>query len=285
MSLIDFILNVAGLLLWLNWRSVHFDPFARLRPATLTGTVRRAEPLKIKRWHFLAALFGLLPVRAGFYWLIGPAVDWVPRLDLGIVVLRFQGTAFGQVLLFSFASFISTLAVFYFWLLAITFINGRSLDPDPLQKLILLQLGKVVRWPRFVQVILPGLVAAGLWLAAHPLLAWADIIKPAQSTSHLLGQSAMIGGAIYFTLKTLLPVFLFLHLIVSYVYLGNSPVWDFISLTARNLLAPLNGLPLRTQKVDFAPLVGIVLILLLLVAVPLVVQLLLRQNNLTLWPQ
>jgi uncharacterized protein YggT (Ycf19 family) len=91
-------------------------------------------------------------------------------------------------------------------------------------------------------------------------------------------------------LKSILPLFLFLHLLVSYVYLGSSPVWDFISLTARNLLAPLKWLPLRTRRVDFAPLVGIVLILLLLVAVPHFVQVLLKseplkQYNLTLWPQ
>jgi hypothetical protein len=178
MSLIDFILNVAGLLLWLSWRSVQFDPFARLRPATITGTVRRAEPRRIQRWQFLAALLGLLLLRAGVYWLIGPAVEgWTPRLDLGVVALAFRATEFLQILLFSFSSFIITLTVFYFWLLAITFINGPSLDPDPIQRLVLLQLGKVSRWPRFAQAVLPFLAAAALWLAAHPLLAWPSISR------------------------------------------------------------------------------------------------------------
>jgi len=38
MSLINFILDIAGLLLWLSWRSIRFDPFTRPTPATLAGT-------------------------------------------------------------------------------------------------------------------------------------------------------------------------------------------------------------------------------------------------------
>jgi hypothetical protein len=44
MALIDFILNVAALLLWLSWRAIRLDPFIRATPATLAGTLRRAEP-------------------------------------------------------------------------------------------------------------------------------------------------------------------------------------------------------------------------------------------------
>ena len=86
---IDFILNVAGLLLWLNWRSVRMDPFTRGIPATLAGTVRRAEPMRLQRWHFLAALGILLFFRAVLYQAIGPAADWTPRLNLVVVHLAF----------------------------------------------------------------------------------------------------------------------------------------------------------------------------------------------------
>src|SRR3974390_1650027 len=76
MGLIDFILNLAGLLLWLNWRAVRLDPLSRATPATLAGTLRRAEAPRLKRWHFLAALGGLLLLRAVLYWQIGSAVNW-----------------------------------------------------------------------------------------------------------------------------------------------------------------------------------------------------------------
>ena len=31
MAYVDFILNLAGLLLWLNWRSIRFDPLGNGR--------------------------------------------------------------------------------------------------------------------------------------------------------------------------------------------------------------------------------------------------------------
>jgi hypothetical protein len=39
---VDFILNLAALLLWINWRALPFDPLNKRRPATLIGTLRPA---------------------------------------------------------------------------------------------------------------------------------------------------------------------------------------------------------------------------------------------------
>src|ERR1051326_6755323 len=147
---IDFILNVAGLLLWLNWRSVRLDPFNRGVPATLAGTVRRAEPMRPKSWHFLPAPRILLFVRALLYKGIGPAVSWTPKMDLVIVNLAFtliRGHSFLSVLTFSVLSFVEILVVFYLWLLIIAIANRRETSPDPLQKLLTVQLGRVARSP------------------------------------------------------------------------------------------------------------------------------------------
>ena len=285
MSLINFILDIAGLLLWFSWRSIPFDPLARAAPATLAGTVRRAEPTRLKRWHFLAVLLGLLFVRAFFYWEIGRAVNWTPRLDLGVVAPAFRGNVFVTALLFSISSFARTWIVFHFWLLALACINARAAERDPIQKMILLQLGRVGRWPRGVLVLLPALVVALVWIAAYPLLVRAGVVNPVQSAAHLLGQGASLGAAVYFTLKNLIPVLLFFHLIASYVYLGGSPFWDFVNATSRRILRPLDRVPLRFGKVDFAPLVGIVLVLLVLHALPNLVLNQLGRRSLTLWPQ
>lgn len=290
MSLINFILDIAALLLWLSWRSIWFDPLRRATPATLVGTVRRAEPSRLKRWHFLAGLLALLFIRAIFYVQIGPAVNWTPKIDLVVVTLAFplmlRGHAFFlSALLFSVLSFVSVWIIVHFWLLALAIINGHASKPDPFQKLILLHLGRIARWPLLAQALLPGLLAAVVWIVFHPLLARAGVVDRAPSVAHLLGQGALVGAVLYLTLKSLLPAFLFLHLIASYVYLGSSPLWDFINSTARRLLVPLNRLPLRWGKADFAPLIGIVLILLLLHAGPMIILNELSRRNLTLWPQ
>jgi uncharacterized protein YggT (Ycf19 family) len=80
-------------------------------------------------------------------------------------------------------------------------------------------------------------------------------------------------------------MFLFLHLIGSYVYLGVSPLWDFIEATSRNLLVPLRWLPLRIAKLDFAPLVGVILILSLLHLAPRLILGELANHHVSTWPQ
>jgi uncharacterized protein YggT (Ycf19 family) len=200
------------------------------------------------------------------------------------VTLVFHANSFTQELLFSTLSFLRAFLVFYFWLLALAIVNRRSKDSDPFHKLLLLQLGRAGQWPPFVQTILPMLVIATLWLLIHPVLVRTGTIKATQSTLHMLEQASLVGGGVFLTLKFLLPAFLFLHVITSYVYLGTSAFWDFIAVTARNLLHPLNRLPLRLGKVDFAPLIEILLIVLLLHALPVFIQIQLSQRNLTIWP-
>ena len=285
MSLIDFILNVAGLLLWLNWRSVFADPFATATPSTLSGTLRRAQPRQVKRWHFPAALAVLLLVRAVFYQQVGPAVNWTPKLDLYFVVLTFHGTAFLPALAFSLLSFLRAFLVLYFWLLILAAINRNASGSDPFQKMISLQLGRLARWPWQAQITAPIFAAALLWAVFHPVLVHLGVAGRTQSDLHLAGQSLLVGAGMLFSLKELLPAFLVVHLVASYVYLGRSPVWDFAGLTSRNLLAPLNRLPLRLGRLDFTPAAGIALILLLLHTLPSALLLYLSRHNLSVWPQ
>jgi uncharacterized protein YggT (Ycf19 family) len=289
MGLIDFILNLAGVLLWLSWRSIRFDPLVKTRPATLIGTLRRAEPRRMKGWQLLAGLGALLVLRAVLYRQIGPEADWTPKLDLFFIVLAFPSRLppghFLPALVFSLLSFARILIIGYFWLLALAVINRRNAEPDPLHKMLRLHLGPVARWPLLLQVLLPLVSLTALWIALHPLLAHLEITGRVRSNAHLVEQGLLIGFALYFTLQYLLPVFLLLHLFANYIYFGRNPLWDFIGATARNLLAPLRWLPLRIARLDFAPLGGVVLILFLLHWLPNLVLGHMAENNLTLWPQ
>ena len=188
-------------------------------------------------------------------------------------------------MLFSVLSFARVLIVCYFWLLAVAIINRRNTAPDPLLKMLRLHLGPVARWPWLVQLLLPLLLITGLWVALHPLLVHLEITSRVRSNAHLAEQGLLIGTALYLSLQYLLPVFLFLHLIASYVYLGTSPLWDFVGATARNLLAPLRRLPLRIARFDFAPLAGVILIFSLLHWLPNFILGKMAQNNVSPWPQ
>jgi uncharacterized protein YggT (Ycf19 family) len=284
-EIVDFILNLAGLSLWLSWRSFNLDPAVRATPSSLAGTLRRAEPRRLRAWHFLAALGLLLLLRPLLYRALGSALNWTSKLDLGVVTLAFRSDLPRTAFLYSLLSFVFTLLVFYTWLVFLAVVNKRVESPDAFLRMVRLQLGRFSRWPAPVLVILPGITIAMVWLAASPLLAWGGVVDRAQSPAHLLEQSLLVGLVIYLSLKYFIPAILLLHLISSYVYLGNHPIWEFISLTARNLLAPLRWLPLRAGKFDFAPLLGMVLSLLLLHAMPILIVQSMLEHNVILWPR
>lgn len=285
MALIDLILNLAGLLLWLGWRSIHFDPLNKSTPATLVGTLRRAEPRRAGGWQFLVGLALLLLLRAWLYCQIGPEADWTPKLDLCFVVLAFRSTRFLPTLLFSVLSFGRIFIICYFWLLALVVINRRNAEPDPIHRMLRQHLGPVARWPRLLQAILPLLVVVGLWAALHPLLVQLGITDRTRVNAHLIEQGLLVGTALYLSLQYVLPLFLFAHLVASYVYLGANPLWDFVAATARNILAPLRRVPLRLARFDFAPVVGVVLIFLVLHWLPNLILAAMAQHRLSVWPQ
>ena len=79
---------------------------------------------------------------------------------------------------------------------------------------------------------------------------------------HALEQGLVLGLFACLIWKYLVVGVLTLHMVQSYVYLGRSPLWDFVGETANNFLRPLSRLPLRVGKIDLAPAVAIVLALL-----------------------
>jgi uncharacterized protein YggT (Ycf19 family) len=258
MGLVDFILNLAGLLLWLNWRSVRFDPLGKRTPATLIGTLRRAEPRRWRRWHLLAALGGLLLLRAGFYWQIGSAAHWTGTLNLSVITLSFRSDFFARMLWFSFFSFGLTLGVFYLWLLLLSILAG----PEPIHRLVRMQLGRIDGWPRGVKLFLPLAITAAFWQAASWLLTWLQIIPKPVSAAQQIEAALIVGLNSYLVWKYVIAALLALHLLNSYIYFGKNPFWSYVNAEARTLLSPLRALPLQAGKVDFAPVVGLALVFL-----------------------
>jgi uncharacterized protein YggT (Ycf19 family) len=258
MSLIDFILNLAGLLLWLSWRSVRLDPLGKRTPATLIGTLRRAEPRRWRRWHLLAALGGLLLLRALFYWQIGSAARWTGTLNLSVITLSFRSDFFARMLWFSIFSFGLTLGVFYLWLLLLSILAG----PEPIHRLVRMQLGRIDGWPCGVKLLLPLAITATFWWLASWLLTWLQIIPQPVSAAHRIEAALIVGLNSCLVWKYLIGALLALHLLNSYIYFGKHPFWSYVNAEARTLLSPLRAVPLQAGKVDFAPVAGLALVFL-----------------------
>ena len=263
MPLIDFILNIACLLLWLNWLAINFDPIARATAATLIGTLKKADPAGPRRWKFLLGLAALLYFRALIYWQVGSSTTWTPNLQMGPIVLSFRSDILSRMLLFSLLSFILTLVFFYLWLLLFSIANYRVPDSDPTQKLVRLHLRWLEPLPLAIRVFLPFFMAGVLWLGVYPLLVKLAIIPHVKSSAHLAGEAVVIGLGSYLAWKFLIAGMLLLHLFSSYIYVGKHPFWDFVNVTAGNLLRAIRLLPLQIGKLDLSPLVGIALVLLI----------------------
>ena len=258
MGFIDFILNLAGLLLWLNWRAAKADPLGKSKPATLIGTLRRAEPANARRCHLPAVLGGLLLLRALFYWQIGSAAGWIGKLDLGVTAVYFHSNYFGQMLLFSIFSFARMFGIIYLWLVLLSILEG----PMPTHRLVKMQLGEIDGWPCWIKFLLPLAVVALIWGLASWPFAWLHP-KPSMPATHRIEESLIIGLGSYLVWKFLIAALLALHLLNSYIYFGKNPFWNYVNATARQLLRPLEKIPLRAGRVDFAPVVGIALVFLL----------------------
>lgn len=262
MSIVDFILNLAGLLLWFKWRSLPFDPFNKRTPATLVGTLRRAAPTHFRRWHLLAAIGALLVLRAAIYRWLGSATHWTGKLDLGVITLSFRSDLFGRMFLFSIFSFGLALGIFYLWLLLLSLLAGSSTNSGPIHRLVRMPLGGIDGWPRWAKIISPFVGATVIWWLASWPLAWLEIIPKPVSAAHRLEESLVIGLGGYLAWKSVAAALLVLHLLNTYIYFGRHPVWNYVNVTAQTLLAPLRKIPLRVGKVDFAPVVGIVIVFL-----------------------
>jgi uncharacterized protein YggT (Ycf19 family) len=260
MSAIDFILNIVGLLLWLNWRAVGNKP--SVQPVlSLASTLKAAAPSG-GRWLYLGMLAGLLWVRAFIYWQLGPALKWVPCVALGPVTLAFRSDLFMRMLVFSALSFLAALAIFYLWLLALSCLDARLPDNDPHRRFIQLHLGWLDELPGWIKWLLPIPVCIVFWLAAHPLLA-ALQMATRMSVWNLALQGMILGLAALVTLKYLFMAILGLHLLNSYVYLGGHPFWTYIDRTAGHLLSPIRRLPWIVGKIDLAPMAGLAVLTLI----------------------
>ncbi len=263
MNWVDLLLNLAALGLWLLWRAAGFAARDARRVAT-TPWLRQITPAGRHRWGWLVALAGLLGVRGWSYARFGPEVDWIAILDLGIVELPFKSISVARMAAYSGLSFAVFLGGFYLWLLLLSSVNGASTETLPLQRHVRRQLGWLGHWPWLLKLVVPWLLVMLVWYLANPALVDQGLAVAPQSAVQLWKQGALVGVGTVVCWKYLIGVVLLLYIVNSFLYLGSSDFWLFITATSRNLLRPYAWLPLRLGGIDFAPVVAIAVTFLLL---------------------
>lgn len=260
MSLIDWMLNLAGLILWLGWRNS--SPVGKRRPSgiSIVSAVKQMETVRPRTWLLPLCLLALIMVRSLFYWHIGSALDWTPHLPLAVVVLPFRSDFFGRIFLFSFLSFGLFLATFYFGLFFLSAVNRHIPDSDPVQRWIRIQLGWIEKVPPAVLVFIPIVISGMVWAALNPLLVWMRLLPAPVSGAHLMQQAMVVGLGSILVWKYLVVGLLVLRIANDYVFLGDLAFWRFVIATSHNLLKPIAWVPLRTARADFTPVAGVILV-------------------------
>jgi hypothetical protein len=274
MNIIDWLLNIACVFLWIDWRSGRIG-----RPQTalsIASALRHTGRPSSRGLGSLAALFAILLIRPLFYFSIGPSINWTGSLNFIAIAIPWRSDVLSRMYLFSTLSFLIALGIYYSWLFLLAGVNrhrGPINDEDVMHRFVRGQLGLLDRIPWWLKLFIPSLVAAIFWMLLSILLVELELIPPTQNPNAMRGQATAFALAALLSWKWLLVFIFIVHLLNLYVYLGTHPVWTYLSASARIVLYPLSFL--RVGKFDLSPVVGIAIVLLVteLFLKPLVIDL------------
>jgi uncharacterized protein YggT (Ycf19 family) len=224
------------------------------------STLRRAEPARRDRWRSPVALAVLILLRAVLYSNLGTSGNWTPRLSLVAIAVPFRSDSFLRMLIFSVLSIVVSLGAFYFCALLLSALNSKLPPNDRWQGYVRVFIGRFDALPWWLKLLLPFCAGAMFWLGCGPFLSWLGVQVPVESIEQRIGEAVLIGLGAWVTWKYVIAAVLVLHIVTSYVYLGNEPLWQYVSHTARQLLKPLSFFSLRIGRFDFAPVVGLAVV-------------------------
>jgi len=258
MGLLDFILNLVGLLLWFNWRAARFDPLTISTPATLAGTLRRAEKSKLRSWHLPFGILLLLLIRIPLYHEFGSALKWSGKVNLAVISIPFPSNtpSYLSMTLFSFYSFGVALGVFLLWVLLLSLLKSGAPESDSLRQLLRLHLGPLDSWPVYIKLLLPFFAVAILWYGASWPLTHYGILPPPHTAGQRVELASIVGVGSYLAWRNLVLAILILYFLHSYVYFGKNPFWQHLDLVAQRLLVPFRWFPSRLGRFDLSPLLA-----------------------------
>lgn len=263
MILVDFLFNLAALLVWLGLCS-------RLRAASSASpgfryTLKKAHTDGGSRgWLGIAALPAVIGLHALVNWQVGNATSWVPDLNFGVVVVPCRPDMPLRLLLHSCLSFAGFAGVFYLWLILLILLNAHENSIDPWRQLIRDHLSWIADWPPAILATLPFLAMGVFWFIASQGFAALDMIPKPEAAAHRFQQALVLGAFTYLYGRYLAAIVLLLHVFNSYVYLGDHQFWTFIRSTAHNLQKWFQWIPMRqVGRIDFTPVYAMAAVLLI----------------------
>ncbi len=254
MSWVVYILDLAGLLLWLSFRRVGADP---TRPAgTLLGNLRPAAPVPHRSWASLLTLVLMLLLRPLLLVLLATVLDSTPTWTPGPTVIAFRADDWLRLYFFSTLSFAWTALVGYAVLLAFCAFSRDVPELTSFAEFAMTLAGPLGRFPLVFLFLFPVAAGAVIWLGVGPVLQWQHLLPPTRAGVSLAFQSLFMGVAVWLPLRWVVVSVLLLRFIHNYVYLGEHSVWMLVQTVGRRLQYPLAWIPARLGRMDLVPLLA-----------------------------
>jgi uncharacterized protein YggT (Ycf19 family) len=258
MNLVNWILNLAGLFLWIDWRTA--SAANRPQPViSLASALRETGKRRSRGWNSLGGVAALLALRPFFYYTIGSAVEWTPVMDLLAISLPFRSDQLDRMFAYSTVSFAVTLGFYYGCLLFVAAVRTAKPETEVMRRFTRAQLGWLMLAPRPLKLALPFLAVAAGWFLLVPILVFLEIMPSLPPSQILWQQAGTLAASALLAWRWFLVALFLLYALNTYVYLGTHPAWEYLAEICGALLRPLWFL--RIGKLDFAPFAAIALLL------------------------
>jgi len=156
------------------------------------------------------------------------------------------------------ASFLKFAMIAYIWVWFMSRISRKDIAENIVNGLGA-SLGFLQNRHWIIQVL--ALVFFGMigWISLAMIFGWLGMLPAITDRSHLIWQAFCISIYAWLALYYLIIILMVLYLIQSYVHLGNWEGWDWLEGVSERLLSPLTVVPLQWARIDFAPIVVLLL--------------------------
>lgn len=258
MQIIDFILNLAAWILWVNvWMQLH-SPTNIQRPLTLLGTLigptRRLDSV----WIFFGGFLLILFIKTLLLHYLGAPINTTMSVNFLLLVVYFKTGHLVSIFWMALASFLKFAMMAYIWVWFMSRISPKD-NAENITNGLKASLGFLQSRHWMIQVL--ALFAFGMigWAFLAVVFGWLGILPAFSSVLHLVWQASFVSISAWLGLYYLIILLMGLHLIHSYVHLGNWEGWDWLDGASEKLLSPLARLPLQWARIDFSPFVVLLL--------------------------
>ena len=116
MQIIDFILNIAAWILWVNgWMQLH-NPTEIQRPLTLLGTLVGPSRRIGSAWIYFGGFLLILLVKVLLLHYLGAPIDPTLSMNFMLLVVYFKTASLSSMFWMAVASFLKFAMIAYIWL-------------------------------------------------------------------------------------------------------------------------------------------------------------------------